>query len=121
MNNIIFYKNQKGQSEIEDYLTLLQNSKDKNSRIKFNKIIAYINMLQKYGLSINEPYIKHLTNDIWELRPLKNRILFAHYENNKFILLSIFVKQTQKTPKKEIKKAKKNLNDFKKRSDIYEQ
>lgn len=36
---------------------------------------------------------------------------------NKFILLSMFLKQTQKTPKKEIEKAKKLLEDYKKRSD----
>lgn len=30
---------------------------------------------------------------------------------------SVFIKQTQKTPKKEIEKAKKLLEDYKKRSD----
>ncbi len=119
MNNIIFYKNKDGISEVEQYLQLLQSNTDKNSRIKFNKIIAYINMLEKYGINLREPYIKYLDNGIWELRPLRDRILFAHYDNNNFILLSVFVKQTQKTPRKEIKKAEKYLNNFKKRSDYY--
>lgn len=39
------------------------------------------------------------------------------WNNNKFILLSVFIKQTRKTPKKEIEKAKRYLQDFKKRSD----
>lgn len=118
MYDIIFYKNRKGESEIEKYLLKLQRKKDKTSRIKFNKIIAYIDMLSKYGISIGEPYIKHLNNDIWELRPLRDRILFAYYSNNKFILLSIFMKKTQKTPNIEIDKAIKNLEDFIRRSDI---
>lgn len=117
MYNIVFYKDEKGKSEIEEYLIELQNKKDKNSRVKINKIIAYINMLEKYGTSIGEPYIKYLENDIWELRPLRDRILFAYCNNNKFILLSIFMKKTQKTPQREIEKAKRNLKDFIKRSE----
>lgn len=73
--------------------------------------------LQKDGLRIGELYIKHLSNDIWELRPLRDRILFAYYDNNKFILLSIFMKQTKKTPVKEILKAQRLLEDYKKRSE----
>ena len=64
--------------------------------------------------------IKHLEDEIWELRPLRDRILFAYWENNKFILLNIFMKKTQKTPKKEIEKAKKYLKEFMKRSVDYE-
>lgn len=73
-------------------------------------------MLSLNGLAMVEPYLKHLDNDIWELRPLRDRILFAYWDNNKFILLSLFMKQTQKTPQKEITKAKRNLEDFIKRS-----
>ena len=77
-------------------------------------------MLQQEGLALGQPYIKHLENDIWELRPLRNRILFAYWYNNTFIILSHFMKQTPKTPKSEIAKAKRYLNDFKKRNDMYE-
>ena len=59
-----------------------------------------------------------MNNEIWELRPLRDRILFAHFENNSFILLSVFVKQTQKTPRKEIKRAENLLKDFRKRSGV---
>lgn len=119
MNSVIFYKDKYGKSEVEDYLQLLQQNNDKDSRIKVNKLIAYIEMLEKHGLGIGEPYIKRLNKDIWELRPIRNRILFANYENNKFILLNVFIKQTKKTPKKEIKKAEGMLKEFRKRSDNY--
>lgn len=95
----------------------LSKKKDKDSRIKFNKITAYIDLLATNGIRIGEPYIKHIDNEIWELRLVRDRILFAYWDNNKFILLSIFTKQTQKTPKNEIEKAKRNLADFKKRSE----
>lgn len=80
MYNIIFYKDKNGKSEVQEYILNLQKRKDKNSRIKFNKIIAYINILYKNGITVGEPYIKYIDNDIWELRPLRDRILFAYYD-----------------------------------------
>ena len=116
MFQIIFYTDKNGKSEVFEYITALRNKGSKDSKIKLNKITAYIEELSKIGLSIGEPYIKHLDNDIWELRPLRDRILFAYWNNNKFILLSQFIKRTQKTPIREIEKAKRLLNDYKERS-----
>lgn len=116
MYEIVLYKDRNNKCELEEYFIKLQNKKNKDSRIKINKIIAYINMLSKYGTSIGEPYIKYIKDNIWELRPLRDRILFTYWDNNKFILLNVFTKSTQKTPKKEIEKAKRNLKDFMKRS-----
>lgn len=117
MYKIEFYTDKKGKNEIEDYLQKLQNKPNKDNNIKFKKIVSYIDNLSRYGLSLGEPYIKHLDGEIWELRPIRDRILFASWCNNKFILLNIFMKQTQKTPRSEIEKAKKLLEDYKKRSD----
>ena len=36
---------------------------------------------------------------------------------NKFIILSVFMKQTNKTPRREIEKAKRYLKDYKRRSE----
>ena len=79
------------------------------------KIDLYIDLLSEYGLTLSEPYIKKIENEIWELRPLRDRILFASWCNNKFVLLNVFMKKNQKTPKREIEKAKKLLEDYKKR------
>lgn len=121
MFNIIFYKNKRDISEVKNFLINLQSKNDKNSRIQVSKIIAYINMLSKYGTTLGEPYIKHLKDEIWELRPMRNRILFAYMNNNNIVLLNVFMKQKTKTPQKEILKAKKYLKDFIKRSDKNEQ
>ncbi len=64
------------------------------------------------GLLLGEPYMKHLDGEIWELRPIRNRILFAAAADDGYVLLHAFVKKTQKTPKEEIEKAKKELADF---------
>ena len=73
--------------------------------------------MSEKGLAIGEPYIKRLDAEIWELRPLRDRIMFASWYNNRFIMLSVFMKDTQKTPKREIEKAKRYLEDYKKRSE----
>ena len=77
-----------------------------------SKIGDYVKSLSKYGTRLGEPYVKHLDGDIWELRPLKNRILFFGYDGEQFILLSHFIKKTQKTPKREIDKAKRRMKDY---------
>lgn len=46
---------------------------------------------------------------------MNNRILFAGWVGGAFVLLHCFVKKTQKTPKREIEQAKRELADFKER------
>ncbi len=43
-------------------------------------------MLEELGTRVGEPVTKHLDGEIWELRPLKNRFLYAYYKDNKFII-----------------------------------
>ncbi len=118
MYEIIFYKNRNGKSEIEDYLNelSLKAKHSKTDRINHTKIFAYLMALAKYGTRIGQPTVKHIEGRIWELRPLKNRIFFFYWKDNKFVLLHCFVKKSKKTPKREIEKARHNLKDFIERS-----
>lgn len=120
MYKIIFYKDKNGKSETKDFIESLYKSKNKNSRINFKKIQDYMNALQMHGLALNDIYIKHLEDKIWEIRPIRNRILFAAYNGEYFIVLSHFLKKTQKTPQREIEKAKKRFKDFLERIDEHE-
>lgn len=120
MYDVEIYQNINGKSGVKEYIESLQGSNNKDSNIKFNKIISYVRMLKREGLSLGEPYIKRIDSELWELRPLRDRILFAYCNSNKFVLLSVFMKQTNKTPKREIIKAKGLLKDYKRRSDLNE-
>ncbi len=122
MYEVYFYRDADGNQPVREYLDELEKKslKSKDARIKYNKIDQYIEILRQYGLSAGEPFIKHLDGDIWELRPLRDRILFFFWNGKAFILLSYFMKSSQKTPKKEIEKAKRLMNDFRKRSEDYE-
>ncbi len=116
MYSIRFYRDKNGNEPLREYLTKLSKKQDKDSRININKIRDYVKALSLYGKELGEPYIKHLDGEIWELRPLKNRILFFGYDGKNFILLNHFIKKTQKTPKREIEKAKRLMNDYLERS-----
>lgn len=115
MHKIIFYLDRKGNSPMLNYIDELKNSKSKDSRIKLKKIREYVKALSVNGTYLPEKYAKHLDGEIWELRPINDRILFAGWVDGAFVLLHSFVKKTQKTPKREIEQAKRELEDFKER------
>ncbi|WP_312700896.1 type II toxin-antitoxin system RelE/ParE family toxin [Sedimentibacter sp.] len=119
MYNIEIYEDKNGDSPIADYLEEL-NKKAKNSkehRLRLKKIAEYIELLKSYGTRAGLPATKHLDGDIWELRPMNDRILFIYWKDNVFVLLHHFIKKTQKTPQREIDRAKRNLKDFLERSE----
>lgn len=119
MFEIYFYKDKNGNSEIIYYLDELKfkSQTDKDAKINREKILTYLKALSKYGTRIGKPFVKHIDGSIWELRPLKNRIFFFYWKDNNFVLLHHYIKKSQKTPSKEIDKARNNLKDFLKRKE----
>ena len=116
MFKIYFYKDASGKEPVAEYIRSLAARSDKDSRIKMNKILDYLNILEKYGTRAGEPYMKHIENDVWELRPRRDRIFFFAWKGDRFILLHHFMKKTQKTPRREIEQAKRNMRDYIERS-----
>jgi len=112
-------------NDVSDIMNLIDELKekvesDKNARINYKKILTYIKVLSIEGTRAGEPYVKKLEGNLWELRPLKNRIIFFYWKDNKFVLLHHFMKKTQKTPKRELDVAKSKLKDYKGRNDTHE-
>jgi len=109
---ISFYRDKDGKQPVADYMRELAGQEGKDARIKLNKIRDYVQVLRTFGKLAGEPYIKHLDDEIWELRPLRDRILFVAWHEDSFVLLHVFMKRTQKTPKREIEKAKREFKDL---------
>lgn len=118
MFEVIFYRDKNGKSEVEDYIRELaqKSATSKTDRVNLTKILSYLNILSTYGTRVGQPVVKHISDDIWELRPLSNRIFFFYWKDNKFVLLHHFIKKSQKTPKKEIEIAQQRYDDFLERS-----
>lgn len=115
MHKIIFYVDRQGKSSLLDYMAELEASKSKDSRIKLTKIREYVKALSINGTYLPENYVKHIGGEIWELRPINDRIFFAGWIGGAFVLLHSYEKKTQKTPQREIEQAKRELADFKER------
>ena len=113
MYEVEFYADKHGKESVRDYLVELQSKGKacKADRIKAEKIMTYIRVLQEYGTRAGEPYMKHISDSLWELRPLSDRIIFFYFKDNRFVLLHHFTKKSNKTPQREIDKAKSNMLD----------
>jgi len=107
---IVFYQDPNGNQPALDFIMALSQKDDKNSRINLNKINDYIEMLKVHGTIIGEPYVKHLEDKLWELRPLSNRFIFVAWVDGTFVFLHHFIKKSRKTPKREIDQAKRELS-----------
>lgn len=117
---IEFYESSTGKSPVWDFFEELRckSTNDKNARIQFQQMGLYMQLLQEHGFQLSNTIIKHIQDDIWELRPGNNRILYFYFKNKTFVLLHVFRKKTQKTPKREIEKAIIAKKDYLKRKEI---
>ena len=79
-----------------------------------------INLLAKVGTALRGPESSKLDDGIFEIRTIVGtnltRVLYFFCIGKKAVLTNGFVKKTQKTPKREIEKAKSYRDDFLKRS-----
>jgi len=114
MYDIEFYSTADGTSELWDFLVVLQQKAltNKDARIQHKQIAQYIQLLQDHGTRLGENITKNVDEDIWELRPGNNRVLFFFHRNNTYDLLHHFRKKTQKTPRREIERAKAERDDW---------
>lgn len=76
-------------------------------RARFRHIVK---LIQDLGLhNIGEPHVKHIEADLWEMRMTGrdgiSRALYVAERNSTIVVLRVFVKKTQKTPRREIKTA----------------
>ena len=117
MYRVRFYRDKKGNRPVLEYIRELRGRDDKDSRVKLEKIDGYIEALRRCGTAAGKPYIDHIEGEIWELRPLRDRIFFVAWNGDSFVLLHHFMKKTRKTPRSEIEQAKRELADLKERGD----
>jgi phage-related protein len=112
--NIEFYETTTGASPVTDFI-------DPLSAREKAKIGRYIELLEEYGLTLREPYVKSIQGHrkLWELRipvnPRTCRIFYFHYRENTLVMLHAFWKKAAKTPRKELDIADKRMKDYEER------
>ena len=104
-----FYETETGEQPAREFLLSL----DKKMRAK---MVDTISILQDNGNELREPYSKYLSEGIFELRAKVGSditgVLYFFYVDKHIILTNGFIKKTQKTPKKEIERAKGYRADY---------
>lgn len=73
-------------------------------RARFYRIVE---LIQVYGLErVHEPHIKHLDGPLWEMRMKGkdgiSRAIYVTARGRRVVVVRVFIKKTQKTPKDEI-------------------
>lgn len=82
-------------------------------RASFQRIVE---LIQAHGLErVREPYVKHLEGPLWEMR-MKGRsgiarAVYVTAVGKRVVVVHVFEKKTQKTPRREIIKALKRAQE----------
>ena len=78
---------------------------------------VYISQLiEEFGIErVREPHVKHLQGPLWEMR-LKgrdgiSRAIYVTATQQRIVVVRVFVKKTQKTPRHEIELALKRIKE----------
>jgi phage-related protein len=92
---------------LDDGVQAALDALPRDIRARFERIV---NLIQSHGLErVREPYVKHLEGPLWEMRMKgKDGIARAAYVTaigHRVVVVHVFVKKTQKTPRREIETA----------------
>lgn len=106
---IEYYADGKGRELARQYINDLSLKEQQ-------KVYAFLEFLREHGGHLDEPYTRHITGKIRELRVdfsrNRHRIFYFATVKKRIILLHAFLKKTSKTPKTEITKAVSYYQDF---------
>ena len=111
---IEIYEDSAGYCEVLEFMESLRTrmSSNKDARIQYQQMVFYIELLKNNGTTLSQNIMKHLEDGIWELRPGNNRVFFFFAKDNTYVLLHHFRKTSQKTPRREIIRAKEERADY---------
>ena len=106
---IKFYEDQTGRVPVKEFLDGLD--------IKMRqKMLRSIQALQDMGISLRMPLSESLEDGIFELRAKSgtniSRVMYFFIIGNRVVLTHGFIKKTQKTPRRELQRAKDIRADY---------
>lgn len=92
---------------LDDRVERELNDLPTDMKARFRRIVE---LIQAYGLErVREPHTKHLLDRLWEMRMKGkdgiSRAIYVTATGRRVVVVRVFVKKTQKTPKREIELA----------------
>lgn len=81
------------------------------------KFVRIAELIEANGLNnVHAPYVKHIEGALWEIRMKGrdgiSRALYVVAKPKRVVVVRVFVKKTQKTPRREIKLALKRASEI---------
>ena len=111
-----YYETEGGRRLVEEFIESL----DVKMRAK---VFGRLELLEEYGPMLGMPFSRHLGEGIFELRTVSGRnitrILYFFVVGERVILTHGFTKKTAKTPAREIEKAKRIRDDWRRRNERF--
>ena len=77
--------------------------------LQLKQISLYIQSLEDNGTRLNENITKHLDDDIWELRPGNNRVLYFYFKDDTLCFCTSFARKHKKHLNTKLKEPKQNV------------
>lgn len=80
------------------------------------RFVRIVTLIESHGLErVHEPHVKHLDERIWEMRMTGRdgiaRALYVTTTGKRVVVVHVFVKKTQKTPRRDIELARKRAKE----------
>lgn len=102
--------------EVDDYIASLDERAmtNKEAKQQLKRLYYQLELLEQLGTRAPKKICRYLRDDLWELRPGDDRIIFFVWQNGTIILLHTFSKKSQKTPVQEIRTALRKKQQWEK-------
>lgn len=75
------------------------------------KALEYIELFEKYGFTLGQPYLKKVAGPIWELRPEKVR-LFIFVKSIEQVIIHASLKKSQKIRHEDLQVIKQRVKEY---------
>jgi phage-related protein len=109
---VLYFQSERGESPIEDFL----NELPRKARAK---CIAYIDMLEEFGLNLPRSFIAKVRGDLWELRPewagTEYRFLYITLIGQRIVIVHALTKKAQKLRPKDVELAEARAAEVRRR------
>jgi len=82
------------------------------------RMLRLMDLMEEHGANLGEPHTKPLGDELFEIRAKAKegigRGIFCYMQDKRIIVLHVFVKKDQKTPKKDLELAKERMKEIRK-------
>lgn len=110
---VLFYADERGREPVQEWLEKLERTNPRDA----GAVRRYVDLLEEFGVFLEQPYSRQLKGRVRELRPRDWRVTYFADEQRRFVLLTSFRKQSQRTPRGEIERAEKLAEDWIRRTE----